>query len=180
MSVNKKCQIAVHSVVSLLVLASAQVVAQSGSEGEPPGITTIDVRGILPSQLRFAPGAASSLSAQEIATLRPFTLHDAFDFIPGVRTIDDDVLGRRSGIGIRAAPSRRSRKVLLLEDGTPINASTYLDSSAHYTPPMERLEQVEVLRANGQILHGPLNNHGVINFRNKQATALPETTVGGG
>jgi len=97
--------------------------------------------------------------------------------VPGVRTIDDDTAGRRSGIGIRGAPPRRSRKTLLLEDGTPINASTYLDSSAHYTPPMERLESVDVLKAAGQIVHGPLNNHGIVNFRNKRPTAVPETTI---
>src|SRR5690606_10021086 len=99
------------------------------------------------------------------------------DFVPGVRTINDDALGRRSAIGIRGAPPRRSRKTLLLEDGTPINASTYLDSSAHYTPPMERLEAVDVLKAAGQIVHGPLNNHGIVNFRNKRPTAEPETTI---
>jgi Fe(3+) dicitrate transport protein len=109
--------------------------------------------------------------------LRPYTLHDAFDFVPGVRTIDDDALGRRSGIGIRGAPPRRSRKTLLLEDGTPINASTYLDPSAHYTPPVERLERTEVLRGAGQIVHGPLNNYGVINFRNRSATAEPRTRL---
>lgn len=102
---------------------------------------------------------------------------DALDFAPGVHTIYDDVLGRRSGIGIRGAPSRRSRKVLLLEDGVPINASTYLDPGAHYTPPTERLESIDVLKGAGHVLHGPLNNHGIINFINKQPTLNPETTA---
>lgn len=158
-----------------VVLSASTLVAQERQADD--GLPTIDVRAVLPSEVRMAPGAASTLSAEDIDQLRPYTLHDAFDFVPGVRTIDDDVLGRRAGIGIRGASSRRSRKVLLLEDGTPINASTYLDSSAHYTPPMERLERVEVLRANGQILHGPLNNHGIVNFRNRQPSAEPETTV---
>ncbi|MEX2469279.1 MAG: TonB-dependent receptor, partial [Pseudohongiellaceae bacterium] len=115
--------------------------------------------------------------AEEIAAWRPYTLHDALSFIPGVRTIDDDVLGRRSAIGVRGAPPRRSRKTLLLEDGTPINFSTYLDPSSHYTPPMERLESVDVLKGTGHVLHGPLNNHGIVNFRNKQATATPQTDI---
>lgn len=140
-------------------------------------LPSLDVRGLVPDEVRLAPGAASILTDEEIETFRPFTLHDAFDFIPGVRTIDDDVLGRRSGIGVRGAPPRRSRKTLLMEDGTPINASTYLDSSSHYTPPADRLEQIEVLKGAGQLVHGPLNNHGIINFRNMRATLTPETTA---
>ena len=126
---------------------------------------------------RDMPAATSRLSAEEIETLRPYTLHDAFDFMPGVRTIDDDALGRRAGISVRGAPGRRSRKTLLLEDGTPINASTYIDPGAHYTPPLERLERIDVLKGNGMILHGPLNNHGIVSFVNRQATLEPETTA---
>ena len=140
-------------------------------------LPSISVDALIPDDIRYTPGAAVSLSSEEIEQLRPYTMHDAFDFMPGLRTIDDDVLGRRSGIGIRGAPSRRSRKTLLLEDGVPINASTYLDPSAHYTPPMERLESIDVLKGAGQVLYGPLNNHGIINFRNKQPTLQPETTI---
>ena len=162
----------VHAAEMETPVAVSAVSAQDVRE-----LPSISVDAILPGDIRFAPGAATTLTDQEIEQLRPYTMHDAFDFIPGVRTIDDDVLGRRSGIGIRGAPSRRSRKTLLLEDGVPINASTYLDSSAHYTPPMERLEAIDVLRGNGQILHGPLNNHGIVNFRNKRPTSVPETTI---
>src|SRR5690606_34133849 len=151
--------------------------ASEEAESAATDVPTVNVWGILPEDVEDAPGAAAVLTADEIEKLRPYTLHDAFDFMPGLRALDDDALGRRSGIGIRGSPSRRSRNVLLLEDGTPINASTYLDSSAHYTPPMERLERVEVLKANGQILYGPLNNHGIVNFRNKRPTERPETTL---
>jgi Fe(3+) dicitrate transport protein len=142
----------------------------------------VDVRIVISDNPVYTPGAASILSREAIERLRPTTLHDALRLVPGIRTLDDDVLGLRSGIGIRGAPPRRSRKTLLLEDGSPINGSTYLDPSAHYTPPMERLERLEVLRGAGQLVHGPLNNYGVVNFRNLRPTATPETKVeiGGG
>jgi Fe(3+) dicitrate transport protein len=140
-------------------------------------LPSISVDSLLPGDIRATPGAASVLNTEEIEQLRPYTLHDAFDFIPGVRTIDDDVTGRRSAIAVRGAPSRRSRKTLLLEDGVPINGSSYLDPSAHYTPPMERLEGIDVLKGTGHVIHGPLNNHGIINFRNKRPTLTPKTTV---
>lgn len=164
---------------ALVVVGGGAVSAQPPPPQPPlPAIAVwIDVEEVVPAEVRDTPGAVSVLTDQELETFRPYTLHDAFLFIPGVRTIDDDVLGRRSGIGVRGAPSRRSRKTLLLEDGTPINASAYLDPSAHYTPPMERLERIDVLKGTGHILHGPLNNHGIINFRNKKPTMVPETAI---
>lgn len=135
------------------------------------------VTAILPESLSRTPGSGVVLHQDDLERMRPYTLHDAFDFAAGVRTIDDDATGRRSGIGIRGAPARRSRKVLLLEDSSPINAATYLDPSAHYTPPIDRLERVEVLKGAGHLRHGPINNHGVVNFRNVRPTASPETLV---
>ncbi len=161
--------------LSLLMCMPALAVAQQ--DAAPLELPSLDVRSLVPENVQGMPGAASLLPRETIDTYKPYSLHDALDFVPGVRTIDDDVLGLRSGIGVRGAPPRRSRKVLLLEDGTPINNSAYLDSGAHYTPPMQRLEQVEVLKGAGQIIHGPLNNHGIINFRNLRPSDTPETRV---
>jgi Fe(3+) dicitrate transport protein len=135
------------------------------------------VRGLLADDVAATPGAASILTAASLRDLRPASLHDALDGVAGVRTIDDDILGRRGGIGVRGAPSRRSRKTLLLEDGSPINSSVYLDPGAHYTPPVERLERVEVLKGAGQLVYGPLNNHGIINFRNHRPGAAPRSVA---
>jgi Fe(3+) dicitrate transport protein len=163
----------------LLVPAIARAQPPASSSPGPPAPPPIvaDVEVIVIGDGRDTPGAASVLTEQAIRALRPHTLHDALRFVPGVRALDDDVLGRRAGIAIRGAPTRRSRKTLLLEDGIPINASSYLDPSAHYTPPMERLERVDVLKGAGHLVHGPLNNHGIVNFRNKRPTLAPETAA---
>lgn len=166
---------------AFLLLPVAAAISSAGWPSaraqEHDDLPTIYVREVLQGDLARTPGAAARLTDEQLRTMRPYSIHDALDFVPGVRTIDDDAAARRTGIGIRGAPPRRSRKLLLLEDGTPINASAYLDSSAHYTPPMERLESIDLLKAAGQIVHGPLNNHGVVNFRNKRATPEPETTL---
>lgn len=163
--------------VRFAVLASVPGIVMAQQTGEAVYLPSLDVRSLVPTSVEGMPGAASVLTRDQIDVYKPYTLHDALDFVPGVRTIDDDVLGRRSGIGVRGAPPRRSRKVLLLEDGTPINNSAYLDSGAHYTPPLERLERVEVYKGAGQIVHGPLNNHGIVNFRNLKPTPVPETVI---
>lgn len=158
---------------------AASTPAQSAAASDPPVVELppVNVEGSLPDHIDETPGAAARLSAEQIDALRPYTLHDALDFIPGLRHIDDDALGRRSSIGVRGAPSRRSRKTLLLEDGVPINASAYLDPSAHYTPPVERLQSIDVLKGAGHVLHGPLNNHGIVNFINQRPTLAPQTTI---
>src|SRR5690606_29417265 len=110
---------------------------------------------------------------------RPATNHEALARVPGVVTVTDDGFARHSGIGMRGSAFRRSRKVLVMEDGVPINFSTYLDSSTHYTPPIERVESIEVFR--GPIVnYGPLNNHGVINFRNLSPFGANETVIKAG
>jgi Fe(3+) dicitrate transport protein len=169
---SRAVKLSIVCVVAVCSTPHRNALAQS-SEALP----TIYVREVMPTDRDRTPGAGERLTDEQIRRMRPYSIHDALDFVPGVRTIDDDAAARRSGIGIRGAPPRRSRKTLLLEDGTPINASTYLDSSAHYTPPMERLESVDVLKAAGQVVHGPLNNHGIVNFRNKRPTVEPETTI---
>lgn len=145
--------------------------------GQAATLAPINIEETVPEDITDVPGAAVTLFDTDFDEKQPYTLMDGLDYAAGIRTVYDDVLGRRSGIGIRGAPTRRSRKTLLLEDGVPINASTYIDPSAHYTPPIERLERVDVLKGAGHVLHGPLNNHGIINFRNKQPTETPETTV---
>ncbi len=141
------------------------------------GLSTAVVNVILPRHLGRVPGAATRLSRSDLDEMRPYNMHEALRRIPGVNVIDDDGMSRRGNIGLRGGAPRRSRKVLLLEDGVSINASSYLDPSTHYTPPIERLESIEVLRGTGQIVYGPLNNHGIINFRNLQPTLEPETVV---
>lgn len=156
-----------------LAAASLLFITQVAAEDLP----VIEVTGLLPDDLSMTPGAAAVVDAADIERLRPYTLHDLFDSVAGLRTIDDDVTGRRAAIAVRGAPPRRSRKTLLLEDGVPLNLSSYIDPSAHYTPPMERLERVEVIKAAGQLRHGPLNNHGIVNFRNRQAGERPESRL---
>lgn len=162
--------------LAVIALPSLASVADTAPE-ETHVLDTLVVTGLLPDRLARTPGAGSVLLAEEIERLRPGNLHEAAAFVPGLRAIDDDASGRRAGIGLRAAPARRSRKVLLLEDHVPVNGATYLDPSTHYTPPLDRLERVEVLKGAGHLRHAPLNNHGVVNFRNLRPTATPGTLV---
>jgi Fe(3+) dicitrate transport protein len=118
------------------------------------------------------------VTLDRIEEFRPKDNHEILARVPGVMVVNDDGMSRHSGIGIRGSPIRRSRKVLVLEDGQSINFSSYLDPSTHYTPPTDRLDGVEVLRGYN-IPFAPLTNHGVVNFLNLSPFGAPETVISG-
>src|SRR5690606_28357211 len=120
---------------------------------------------VLPSNLQDYVGAGSRVTSAQIAEQRPQHNQEILARVPGVMVVTDDGMARHSNIGVRGSPVRRSRKVLVLEDGQSINFSSYLDPSTHYTPPTDRVEAVEVVRGYN-IPFAPLTNHGVINFQN--------------
>lgn len=139
-------------------------------------VAPINARQTLPGDLQNYAGAGSRVTSQDLEEQRPLTGHEALARVPGVITVNDDGIGRHGGIGIRGTPYRRSRKVLVMEDGQPINFAPYLDSSSHYTPPIERIESIEVLR--GYVVnYGPLTNHGIVNFRNLSPFGENETVL---
>ncbi|AHB50338.1 hypothetical protein W911_14470 [Hyphomicrobium nitrativorans NL23] len=133
-------------------------------------------RGILPADTQNFTGSVTHVSSEQIEHQRPLNNHELLSRVPGVMVIQDDGMGRHANIGIRGSQARRSRKVLVMEDGVPINFAPYIDASTHYTPPTERIESVEVMR--GMVVsQGPLTNHGVVNFRNLNPFGPNETVI---
>lgn len=132
--------------------------------------------GILPGNLTGFPSAGTTVTTGQIEEFRPRTVQDVFNRVPGVHVVNDDGFARHGGIGIRGSPPRRGRKVLILEDGAPIHMSLWLDPSVHYTPPLDRVEAVDVLRGT-VINYGPNNNHGVVNYRNFSPFGPNETEI---
>ena len=150
--------------------------AGAAQRAEFGNIAPINARTMLPGDLQNYTGAGTRVTTEGMEEQRPQTNHEALARVPGVVTVNDDGIGRHGGVGIRGSAPRRSRKVLVMEDGQPINFSPYLDSSTHYTPPTERIESIEVTR--GYVVnYGPLNNHGVVNFRNLSPFGASETVL---
>jgi Fe(3+) dicitrate transport protein len=135
------------------------------------------LNGILPGNLQDFSEAGSRVTRQQINEQDPLSTNDILQRVPGVTIVNDDGLGNQGGVGIRGSNPRRSRKVLVMEDGQSINMSLYIDPSVHYVPPPDRIEAVEVIK--GSIIYAPNNNFGAINFRNIQPFGPNETVVSG-
>ncbi|WP_159079949.1 TonB-dependent receptor plug domain-containing protein [Methyloceanibacter sp. wino2] len=133
--------------------------------------------GIAPGNLQDFSEAGSRVTRQQINEQDPLSTNDILQRVPGLTIVNDDGIGNQGGIGIRGSNPRRSRKVLVMEDGQSINMSLYIDPSVHYVPPPDRIEAVEVIK--GSIIYAPNNNFGAVNFRNLQPFGPDEFVLSG-
>ena len=144
--------------------APVAVQAESAEAGQEDALTTIIVTAIIPDDSRLMAGARDVVDRAEIEARAPLSLRDQLIAIPGINVVEEDAGGLALNIGIRGLDPRRSSRILLMEDGVPIALAPYGDPAAHYAPPVERIERIEVVRGSGQILYGPQTVGGMINF----------------
>jgi Fe(3+) dicitrate transport protein len=146
------------------------------ARAEQSAQTPINPTQLIPQNLDGFSAAATNLTPEVLTERQPRNVNEALTRVPGVAVINDDANAHHGGIGIRGAPPRRSRKMLVMEDGHTVNLALWLDPSVHYWAPVERMESVEVLRGT-VITHGPNNNFGVINSRNLSPFGPDETVI---
>lgn len=150
--------------------------AGAQARAEQSAQTPINPTQLIPTNLDGFSSAATNLTPEILQERQPNNLNDALSRVPGVIVINDDAAGHHGGVAVRGSPARRSRKMLVMEDGHAINLALWLDPSVHFWGPIERYESVEVLRGT-VITHGPNNNFGVINARNLSPFGPDETVV---
>ncbi len=116
--------------------------------------------------LRVAiPGSLHIVSKEELIASKPIDANEVLRRVPGINLREDSgPVAMRLNIGMRGLNPNRSRKVLMLEDGIPIALAPYGEPDMYYSPPIERMSRIEVLKGSGQILHGPQTVGGVVNF----------------
>jgi Fe(3+) dicitrate transport protein len=124
----------------------------------------IVVRGIIPEPVESVAGSLTVIDAKALARMQPITVKDVLRRAPGLHIVDEDAFGLKLNISVRGLNARRSGRTLLLEDGVPIQPAPYADPSAHYYPPLNRIEQIELRKGSAQILYGPQSIGGVVNF----------------
>lgn len=110
------------------------------------------------------PGSVTYINREEIETIDPVSGNEVFRRSPGVHAVEEEGLGMRANIGIRGLDPGRSRSVLMMEDGIPIALAPYGEPEMYYTPAMDRMEGVEILKGSGQVLYGPQTIGGVVNY----------------
>lgn len=123
------------------------------------------------------PGSADLISRQQIQAIAPVSGHEVFRRISGLHVVEEEGVGLRANIGIRGLDPDKSRTVLMLEDGIPVALAPYGEPEMYYTPSMDRMAGVEILKGSGSILFGPQTFGGVINYITANPPAIPTATA---
>ncbi|WP_035805538.1 TonB-dependent receptor [Lunatimonas lonarensis] len=126
-----------------------------------PHITIISSKDRLFSK---TPGSVNYIDRRELNLVNPISIAEALRRTPGVNVVEDDLTGMRLSMGIRGLDPNMSRSVLIMEDGVPVALNPYGEPEMYFTPPVDRMEGMEILKGSGQILYGPRTVGGVVNF----------------
>ena len=120
-------------------------------------------------------GTIALLQSQSVDLIHPVGTQELLELMPGINGYADDGFGNsRLSIGIRGLNPRRSARVLILEDGVPIQPAVYIYPNAYYNPPSDRIDAVEVIKGSAALRFGPQTMGGVINY----TTRKPDGTRG--
>ncbi|PSQ96903.1 MAG: TonB-dependent receptor [Bacteroidetes bacterium SW_9_63_38] len=140
-------------------------------------LSGLEVTGSSDAAQAALPGASSTVDAAELEENNPVGMQETLASIPGVFIRSDDGMGQtRMSVSIRGLQSRRTQRVLVMEDGVPIQPAPYIFSSLYYNPPPERIEKVEAIKGSSSIRYGPQTMAGVINY----VTSRPQRRSPGG
>ena len=140
----------------------------SGIQAKEIDLPRIDIVGSEENARLKIPGTVDVINQKQLELLQPLSIQDALKTIPGINIRGDEGgLGSIPNIGIRGLNPSRSQKVLLLEDGAPIHPSLFISSASYYSPPVDRMSGIEVLKGASGLQYGPSNIGGVINYLTK-------------
>ena len=123
------------------------------------------------------PGAFAVIDAEQIERVQPMSTQDMLKRVSGVHVVETDGYGLAPRIGLRGLNPDMSKKVLLLEDGAPIQMGPFIDPAAYYSPPVERMEGMEVLKGSGSLRYGPSTVGGAINYITRKPPQKQTTDV---
>jgi Fe(3+) dicitrate transport protein len=146
------------------------VIALAPAPVQMPEIAVISQRG---QGLARVPGSAAVVTQAEMQAIVPASGNEVLRRVPGLHVQEEEGFGLRANVGIRGLDPDRSRAVLMLEDGVPVALNPYGEPEMYYTPPMDRMERVEVVKGSGSILFGPQTVGGVINYVTPSPPASP-------
>ena len=140
----------------------------SGIQAKEIDLPRIDIVGSEENARSKIPGTVDVINQKQLELLQPLSIQDALKTIPGINIRGDEGgLGSIPNIGIRGLNPSRSQKVLLLEDGAPIHPSLFISSASYYSPPVDRMSGIEVLKGASGLKYGPSNIGGVVNYLTK-------------
>lgn len=128
----------------------------------------IDVIGDDGEAIARQPGSVTILRQENLSLMQPLSTQDALKAVPGVVVREEEGYGFIPNIGMRGLNPNRSQKLLVLEDGVPVAPGLFLANESYYSPRIERMESIEVLKGAAGLRYGPTTIGGVINYKTRK------------
>jgi Fe(3+) dicitrate transport protein len=153
----KKITIAMHA----LFLVSFSVMA------DEINLPRINVIGVDEQTISKLPGSVAVIEKEALALKQPLSTQDALKAVPGIVIREEEGYGFIPNIGMRGLNPNRSQKLLVLEDGVPVAPGLFLANESYYSPRIERMQSIEVLKGAAGLRYGPTTIGGVINYKTK-------------
>ncbi len=122
-------------------------------------------------------GSNFRISPLALKNINPLSTEEVLRMVPGVNILGEMGLSNRPNISIRGSWGRRSKKVLLMEDGTPSAPAPYIAPGAYYNPVSDRITSIEVYKGADMLRYGPNNMYGAINYITALPSQKPELRV---
>jgi Fe(3+) dicitrate transport protein len=113
------------------------------------------------------PGSVAVIEKEALALKQPLSAQDALKAVPGIVIREEEGYGFIPNIGMRGLNPNRSQKLLVLEDGVPVAPGLFLANESYYSPRIERMQSIEVLKGAAGLRYGPTTIGGVINYKTK-------------
>ena len=145
-------------------------------ESKPQKNEGIHVIGNKKEDLKKIPGSAYIIDKKYLEEASPTDPMEALRRSPGASVRFQDAAGLTPNIGFRGVSNEESRKTLILEDGILTSLSPYGQPESYYSPSIERMERIEIIKGSGSILFGPNTIGGIVNFVTKRPPMWVEKT----
>ena len=116
-------------------------------------------------------GSATYLDIDDLRVHSISDINSALRRVPGVYVRPEDGYGNFPNISLRGIDMGRSSKVTIMEDGILAAPAPYSAPSAYYSPNLERMSGLEVIKGSSQVKYGPHTTGGAINYL---STPIPE------
>ncbi|HSG93027.1 MAG TPA: TonB-dependent receptor, partial [Methylotenera sp.] len=161
----------------LLAAMTAAAISSFSMQAAAEDVKNLDAFTVIGSgeAARDLPGSAYFVDNEQLTTEATTDIHQVMKTVPGMYVLEEDGLGLRPNIGVRAAAPERSQNITLMEDGVLIAPAPYSNPAAYYFPTAMRLHSIEILKGAPLLRHGPQTVGGVVNL---VSTPIPEENSG--
>jgi Fe(3+) dicitrate transport protein len=142
-------------------------------EPPPEPVHEVTVRGNKADALKRASGSGTTIGQREIKNAQPESTGELLRRVPGLQLRTEDPMGLRLNLGVRGLSPTRSRLILMEEDGVPVVVSPYGEPELYYTPIVERIERLDVIKGSDVLRYGPQTVGAVIQLHTFEPTVKP-------